>query len=127
MKSIGLFIFIVPIYGCFSANQLLSLNQIIEQVNTGQAILLDVRTREEYEKVKAKGALHFPLHYLQNGQMPNIESKKQIYTYCQSRMRSEKARKILIDNGYTAVKHIGSIGIWQEEGGQVESTKLPRK
>ena len=50
LKSIGLFIFIASIYGCFSTNQPLSLSQIIEQVNTGQAILLDVRTREEHEK-----------------------------------------------------------------------------
>ena len=121
LKTIGLFIFIASVYGCVSNNQPLSLSQIIELVNTGQAILLDVRTREEHEKIRAKGTLHFPLHNLQSGKMPNIERQKQIYTYCQSGIRSEKARKILVENGYTAGRNIGGIGIWRQAGGQVES------
>ena len=65
LKLIGLLVFIVLIYGCFSGNQPLSLSQIIKQASSGQAILLDVRTQEEYEKIRAKGALHLSLSDLQ--------------------------------------------------------------
>ena len=75
LKLIGLLVFIVLIYGCFSGNQPLSLSQIIKQASSGQAILLDVRTQEEYEKIRAKGALHLSLSDLQSGKMPNIGRK----------------------------------------------------
>ena len=121
LKLIGLLVFIVLIYGCFSGNQPLALSQIIKQASSGQAILLDVRTQEEYEKIRAKGALHLSLSDLQSGKMPNIGRKKQVYTYCQSGVRSEKARKILVESGYISVGNIGGIGAWQKAGGQVES------
>ena len=121
LKLIELSVFTVLIYGCSSGNQPLSLSQIIKQVSSGQAILLDVRTQEEYQKIRAKGALHIPLSDLQSGKIPNIDQKNQIYTYCQSGVRSEKARKILVENGYISVGNIGGIGAWQKFGGQVES------
>ena len=110
LKLIELSVFTVLIYGCSSGNQPLSLSQIIKQVSLGQAILLDVRTQEEYQKIRAKGALHIPLSDLQSGKIPNIDQKNQIYTYCQSGVRSEKARKILVENGYISVGNIGGIG-----------------
>ena len=47
--------------------------------------------------------------------------KDQIYTYCRSGARSEKARKILLKIGYRYVKNLGGIETWEKAGGQVES------
>ena len=38
----------------------------------GKSVLVDVRTDEEWQAGKAKGAIHFELRRLQNGEMPEI-------------------------------------------------------
>ena len=103
LKSIGLFIFIASIYGCVSTNQPLSLSQIIEYVNTGQAILLDVRAREEYEKLEPQMPCisHCKIRKVERCRISSTRSK---FSPIATGMRSEKARKVLVENGYTAVE-----------------------
>ena len=122
IRGIGLLVFfVILMHGCSTGKQSSSLNQIVERVNSGQAILLDVRTKGEYEKIRATGARHIPLSDLQSGRIPDIDLKDQIYTYCRSGARSEKARKILLKIGYRYVKNLGGIETWKKAGGQVES------
>ena len=62
IQGIGLLVFfVILMHGCSTGKQSSSLNQIVERVNSGQAILLDVRTKGEYEKIRATGARHIPL------------------------------------------------------------------
>lgn len=68
---------------------------------------LDVRTKEEYEAGHYPDALHHDLSLLMQGIMPPLEKNIEIKVYCRSGNRSEIAKEILIENGFTNVTNIG--------------------
>jgi rhodanese-related sulfurtransferase len=77
------------------------------------AILVDVRTKEEYDEKHITGAVNIPLSEIEDG---NIEYDKNtaIIVYCRSGNRSSSAAKKLIALGYTNVYDLGSINNWKE-------------
>ncbi|MDQ5949794.1 MAG: phage shock protein [Patescibacteria group bacterium] len=68
---------------------------------------LDVRTKEEYDSGHFPDALHHDLALLMQGIMPPLEKNIEIKVYCRSGNRSETARKILSESGFTNVTNIG--------------------
>ena len=74
----------------------------------------------EWQTGKAKGAIHFELRRLQNGEIPELDRDRRIYVYCQSGMRSKIAQQILTDNGFNNVINLGGLGIWQTKGGKID-------
>ena len=76
--------------------------------------VIDVRSEAEWNTGYLEGALHIEWQdILQiSSQIPKDE---QIYLYCRSGNRSEKATKILLEAGYINAKNAGSI---------VEASKL---
>jgi rhodanese-related sulfurtransferase len=89
------------------------------KVERGLANLLDVRTDEEWDVGHAKGALHFELERLQNGEIPDIEKDKKLYVYCRSGRRAETAKEILERSGFSDVVNILSLSEWEKLGGEV--------
>jgi len=87
--------------------------EIIDQVLKKEAVLLDVRTDDEWNEDHAKEATHFDLTLLEKGDVPDIPKDKQIYTHCTSGDRGEKARQILRDVGFQNVECIGGLKDWQ--------------
>lgn len=82
------------------------------------AVILDVRTYEEYNQGHIEGSLCIPVEALQNNGKAVIEQliprKDQIIlVYCRSGNRSKTASQILADIGYTNVKEFGGINDWQ--------------
>lgn len=73
---------------------------ILAAVEAGTALLIDVRTQPEYEQGHIPGSINIPLERLPYA---NIEDGKQIYAYCLSGSRSERACLWLRDNNYDAV------------------------
>jgi phage shock protein E len=72
------------------------------------AIILDVRSKGEYQQGHIKGSLHIPLDQLSNN-LAKLKSKDvAIITCCASGMRSGMAKKILQSNGYKEVHNGGS-------------------
>ena len=69
---------------------------------------------------KAKGAIHFELRRLQNGEMPKLTRNRRIYVYCQSGMRSKIAQQVLTDNGFDNVTNFGGLSTWQTNGGKID-------
>ena len=67
------------------------------------AIILDVRSKGEFEGGHIKGALNIPLDQLRNNFSKLKDKNKPIITCCASGMRSASARSILISGGYTSV------------------------
>jgi protein-disulfide isomerase/rhodanese-related sulfurtransferase len=100
-------------------------NQIYEELYTGQAVLLDVRTQVEYDLSHASPAELFNVEGLKDGRLPDIDKDKTIYVYCRSGNRSATASQILRDAGYQDVIDIGAFTNWIDGGGQTEQTKLP--
>lgn len=71
------------------------------------AILIDVRSPQEYEEQHENGAICIP-HYEIGSKVEKILNKKEqlIILYCQTGVRSKKAYDILEKLGYTNVYHI---------------------
>jgi len=72
-------------------------------------ILIDVRTPEEYEESHADGANNFPLQDMMAGQMPDYPLDTEIQVYCRSGGRSESAKNLMVQNGFTNVTNAGGL------------------
>lgn len=73
---------------------------------TPDAILLDVRTPEEYRAGHVPGAVNLPLDRLAEGKLPQ---GRPIFAYCLSGARSARACAWLKRRGHEAV-NLGGIG-----------------
>ncbi|MBI3232034.1 MAG: rhodanese-like domain-containing protein [Candidatus Doudnabacteria bacterium] len=72
------------------------------------AIILDVRSKGEYQQGHIKGSTHIPVDQLSNN-LSKLKSKDTVViTCCASGMRSGMAKKILQSNGYKEVYNGGS-------------------
>ena len=78
-----------------------------------QAILLDVRTPEEFEKRHITGAILLPIEDLRDGDFSKLPDKNAtIIIYCWTGRRAEDSAQILTDNGYINVYEMGGIVDW---------------
>jgi len=77
----------------------------------GSVIMLDVRTKEEVLSGKIEGSVHIPLDDLR-GRLDELDSKKPIYAYCQSGLRSYIAVRFLMQNGYIAYNIAGGYRLY---------------
>ena len=64
------------------------------------AIIVDVRTKAEFNSGHIKGAVNIPLNDLTN-QLSKLKKDKPIITCCASGMRSASAKGLLVSKGYT--------------------------
>ena len=71
------------------------------------ALILDVRTREEYQSGHVKGSVNVPLNQLP-AYIRKLKNKDQaIITCCASGMRSGSAKNLLQSEGFTNVHNGG--------------------
>lgn len=78
--------------------------------SNSRAILLDVRSPQEYNEYHLTGAICIPYYELQSKILKIVEDKNQtIIVYCQSGARSGKAVNIL--------KHMGYSNLYELDGG----------
>lgn len=77
--------------------------------NTEGAMLLDVRTPQEYREGHIPGSKSLPLQQLDK--IGSIAENKDtiLYVYCHSGARSRQAANIMQHMGYTNVHNIGGI------------------
>lgn len=79
-------------------------------------ILLDVRTKEEYESGYIPGAINIPLSDINENVVSSLPDKSQmILVYCRSGNRSRQASDKLSRLGYTNIIEIGGINSWKGE------------
>lgn len=97
----------------------MDISNIIEQVNTNAAIILDVRTDDEWSAGHIKGAVHYELSRIENGELPAIPKDTTIYTHCRSGGRATRAQNILAEAGFTNVVCVGGYNDWKHAGGDV--------
>ena len=72
------------------------------------ALIIDVRSKAEYQGGHIKGSTNIPLPELQSYLSKIPKTEKPIITCCASGMRSESAKKTLEKNGYSEVYNGGS-------------------
>ena len=97
--------------------QRISIEEAKKNLDTNQSIvLLDVRTKQEYEEGHIEGALHVPVNKLEYEIEDLIPDKEQtIYLYCRSGVRTIMAGDILLELGYTSIYDMGGIIYWPYE------------
>ena len=94
------------------------INQGVEEYRAvPQAILLDVRTPEEYGGGHVPGSRNLPLQQIEK--ITAIAEKKEtpLFVYCQSGARSRQAVSLLQRMGYENVNDIGGMAAYR---GKVE-------
>ena len=89
-----------------------------EYAQTKNAVLLDVRTPQEYREGHIPGSNNVPLRQLDKSSSVAENKDTPLFVYCYSGGRSRQATAILQHMGYTNVQNIGGIGAYQ---GKVES------
>lgn len=71
----------------------------VDQRTEGEQIVLDVRTKAEYDKGHIEGAVHIPVDELRS-RMQELDKEKEIYAYCAVGVRGHVASRILTQHGY---------------------------
>ncbi len=81
--------------------------------------LIDVRSKEEYETKAIQGSKLIPLNKIKNEDSINyiqkLSSSHRIVLYCKSGFRSEKAKKILRNQGISSIDLRGGFDSWERE------------
>ena len=90
---------------------------VAEYRNTGGAILLDVRTPQEYREGHIPGSKNVPLQQLDKIGSAADNKNIPLFVYCYSGSRSRQAASMLQHMGYTDVRNIGGIAAYS---GKVE-------
>ena len=76
------------------------------------AVLLDVRTPQEYKGGHVPGSQNVPLQAIEKVTSVARQKDTQLYVYCYSGARSRQATSALKGMGYTNVKNIGGIAAY---------------
>ena len=94
------------------------INKGVEEFNvTADAVLVDVRTPEEYSGGHIPGSRNVPLQQLDKMSAIAENKDMQLFVYCHSGARSRQAAALLQHMGYTNVHNIGGIAAYR---GKVE-------
>ena len=87
-----------------------------EYRNTNGAVLLDVRTPQEYREGHIPGSKNVPLQQLDKISSVADNKNVPLFVYCYSGGRSRQAASMLQHMGYTNVQNIGGITAYQGKG-----------
>ncbi|MEF2836280.1 MAG: rhodanese-like domain-containing protein [Oscillospiraceae bacterium] len=94
------------------------INQGVQEYkNAAGAVLLDVRTPQEYREGHIPGSQNVPLQQLDKVEEVTENKDTVLYVYCHSGARSRQAVSLLKHMGYTNVHNIGGIAAYS---GKVE-------
>jgi rhodanese-related sulfurtransferase len=91
-------------------------DELSEEVASGKSILLlDVRNLDEFRSGHIPGAKNVPHHefgdWLRN---QNLAPSREIVVYCETGSRSGTVQQILVNKGFTSVRHLdGDMQAWR--------------
>ena len=93
------------------------INQGVEAFRASDgAMLLDVRTPEEFADKHIPDAINIPNETIGTEDIPELPDKDQlILVYCRSGNRSKQASDKLVGLGYTNIVEFGGINDWPGE------------
>ena len=115
-KIFSLFIVLFLLTACGTSKKFetIDTNRALELINDG-AIILDVRTVEEFNREHIPNAINIPLDDIDS---VDFDKDSTLIVYCQSGMRSLEAVNTLADLGYTSLYNLdGGLLNW---GGDLE-------
>ena len=83
-----------------------------EYKNAAGAVLLDVRSPQEYREGHVPGSQNVPLQQLDKVEEMTENKDTILYAYCRSGARSRQAVSLLQAMGYTNILNIGGIAAY---------------
>ena len=93
--------------------------QLAQRLGTGEApVIVDVRTREEFQAGHVPGAVNVPVQELQ-GRLSELRPYRntELVVYCEAGPRAVYAGHMLAQQGFTEVRILdGHMGAWREAG-----------
>lgn len=93
-----------------------SVQQAREMIDSGDVLILDVRTQEEYNAGHIKNSTLIPVQVLDK-RLNELPRDKKILVYCRSGSRSAQASQILVNNGFKEIYNMkGGITDWTNAG-----------
>ena len=78
----------------------------VEQYNTAEITIIDVRNREDYERNTIPKAINIPMEEFQKG-IPELDKSKAVYVLCHTGEKSEMIVEELEEAGYDAANITG--------------------
>lgn len=114
-KIVNLFVCILLLTACGNKGfEVIDTNKAQEIIDNG-AVLIDVRTSEEYNREHIPNAVNIPLDQIDT---IGYDKETKIIVYCQSGTRSRQAVQTLVNMGYTNLYDLdGGLLNW---GGDLE-------
>ena len=89
------------------------INQEVKEFQEmSDAVLLDVRTPQEYQGGHIPGSVNAPLQTLGSEDMLPADRDTPLFVYCHSGARSSQAVSLLTRMGYANAKNIGGIAAY---------------
>ena len=100
--------------GAGGSYKTISMEEAKKRIDAGtDALILDVRTQEEYDAGHIPDAVLLPIEEIREGNLEPIPDKDQtIMVYCWTGRRAEDASQILADQGYTNIICFGGFVDW---------------
>ena len=110
----GILVSLLAGCGAQPGYQVMSLAEVMELVKReSNALLVDVRTEEEYTEKHIPGAILLPIEEIKEGNIEVLSDKEQpIFLYCYTGRRAEDSAALLSKRGYTHLYAIGGIIEW---------------
>lgn len=91
-------------------------------VDSGDAILIDVRDRDEYRRGHASGAVSMPLSEFDARAVQAAAGARRPVFVCRGGRRSrDAANRHISENGFGAATLVGGMGAWNQAGLPVEA------
>lgn len=111
-KLIGVFLLIIALFsGCSSVSDE-DLIKARVAVDNG-ALIVDVRTPQEFRKKHIKGAINLPIKEIMKGKI-NLPKNKEIVLYCRTGSRSSAVAKVLGEQGWS-VYDVATQSDWERK------------
>lgn len=119
MKTLVCFLLLSPLFTLAQQKEVLSPKQFQAKLSDKTAVLLDVRTPEEFKEGHLSKAINKNVNDQDFGNYTSKLDKKKIYfVYCLAGKRSHKAAVDMRQKGFTVYELEGGIENWQ-------TSKLP--
>lgn len=84
-----------------------------ELASTGDRVLVDVRTRQEFDRGHVPAAVNIPIEELRS-RLAEIPSERPVVAYCQVGQRGYLATRLLLQKGYNAKNLSGGFTSYQQ-------------
>ncbi|MCI6265630.1 MAG: rhodanese-like domain-containing protein [Erysipelotrichaceae bacterium] len=119
-KFFVILVCVIGLVGCSNqenkADGIIDYVEAKEKIINNGAILIDVRTEEEFNEDHIDGSLLLPLDTINETSVSDVVDSKDtpIIVYCRSGNRSHQAYEKLKEFGYNEVYDLGAITNWKE-------------